>query len=182
MVKIVPPSPQVNTLDVDYTLTYAGTLNETWQIINFFLEELKPVETADLEPEDRNCPICAEDFTIDFHRAVRLPCNHCFGEPCIKRWLSPCMPWSPRAGQIWRLSVNHPGANTCLSCREFLYLVIRFPAIATSYDTCVRALLTGQAQLIFRKEKSHSNRSKQSRPTKKACEDRLHKPYRQIQW
>ena len=77
MVKIGPPGPKVNTLDIDPTLAYADTSSETCWIIGFFLKGLRPVEIAGLEPEDRNCPICAEDYRIDFHRAVRLPCNHC---------------------------------------------------------------------------------------------------------
>lgn len=96
MVKIGPPSPNVNTLDVDEQWTYADTAKETWQIIKFFLEELKPVNTEDLDAENGTCSICVEKFTKDLHRPVRLPCNHCFGEPCIKIWLSPYAPaWEP---------------------------------------------------------------------------------------
>lgn len=57
MVKIGPPSPKVNPLAVDPSLAYASTSNETWTIINFFLQ-LRPVDIAGLEPQDRSCPTC----------------------------------------------------------------------------------------------------------------------------
>lgn len=118
MVKIGPSSPNINTLDVIEEVTYADTCTETWQIIKFFLEELNPINSADLEPEDRRCSICAEDFTVDFHRAVKLPCNHQFGEPCIKKWLSPYMPWTPMAGEKYLKPV---GANNCPNCRRVFF-------------------------------------------------------------
>ncbi|MCJ1423172.1 hypothetical protein MMC29_001053 [Sticta canariensis] len=121
MVKIGPPGPKVNTLDVDHTIAYADTSNETWQIVNFFLEELRPVDIVGAEPEDRKCPICAEDYTTGFHRAVRLPCNHCFGEKCNTKWLSPFIPWEPNAGLTRRITGHHPGANTCPSCRHVFF-------------------------------------------------------------
>ncbi|MCJ1425182.1 hypothetical protein MMC29_003070 [Sticta canariensis] len=115
MVKFGPPSPKVNTLDVFEQRTYGDTFTETWRIIQFFLEDMKPVNTADLELGDRKCEICRQDFTLDFHRAVRLPCNHTFGEPCIKSWLSPYAPWTPSAGAAGGTPV---GANTCPTCRR----------------------------------------------------------------
>ncbi|MCJ1425987.1 hypothetical protein MMC29_003888 [Sticta canariensis] len=121
MVKIGPPGPKMNTLDIDPRLAYADTSSETWRIIRFFLEELRPVEIAGLEPEDRSCPICAEDYKIDFHRPVRLPCNHCYGESCITKWLSPFIPWSKYAGLTKKILQNHPGANTCPSCRQVFF-------------------------------------------------------------
>ena len=121
MVKIGPPGPKTNTLDIDPRLAYADTSSETWRVIRFFLEELRPVEIAGLEPEDRNCPICAENYKIDFHRPVRLPCNHCFGESCITKWLSPFIPWSKNAGLTKTILQNHPGANTCPSCRQVFF-------------------------------------------------------------
>ncbi|MCJ1429403.1 hypothetical protein MMC29_007317 [Sticta canariensis] len=68
MVKIGPPGPKVNTLDIDPTHAYADTSSETLQIMNFF-EKLRPVEIEDLEPDDRRCPICSEEYTRNSHRA-----------------------------------------------------------------------------------------------------------------
>lgn len=115
MVESGPPSPKVNTLDVFEQRTYADTSTETWRIIQFFLEDLKPVNAADLELGDRKYGICGQDFTLDFHRALWLPCNHIFGEPCIKIWLSPYAPWTPSAGAAGGTPV---GANTCPTCRR----------------------------------------------------------------
>ena len=121
MVKIGPPGPTVNTLDIDPTAAYADTSNETLQIMNFFLEDLRPVEIEDLEPEDRRCPICSEEYTRNLHRAVRMPCKHCFGEPCIRTWLSPFLPWSPEAENPFQREARPPGANTCPSCRRVCF-------------------------------------------------------------
>lgn len=117
MVKIGPPGPKVNTLDVVDGATYADTAVETWQIIKFFLEELVPVDTETFKPEDRKCHICGEDFSKFFHRAMRLPCGHCFGEPCIKAWLSPYGP----AREIERWGEADCGANTCPTCRRVFF-------------------------------------------------------------
>ena len=73
MAKIGPPSPKVNTLDVFEQRTYADTSTETWRIIQFFLEDLKPVNAADLDLGDGQCEICRQNFTSDFHRALQLP-------------------------------------------------------------------------------------------------------------
>lgn len=113
MVKIGPTSPKVNTLDVDEQVTYADTAVATWQIIWFFLDDLEPVNIADMEPESRTCDICAEDFTGS-HRALRLPCNHIFGEGCIKKWLTPFSRCVPVAQERPRPE----GANSCPNCRR----------------------------------------------------------------
>lgn len=119
MEEISPPSPVVNTLDVDEQRTYADTSIETWQIIKFFLEGLQPVRIADLEPGDCQCDICTEDFAEDLgHRAVRLSCGHIFGEQCLKIWLSPYAPCMP----IKRVALGVPvGANTCPKCRRVFF-------------------------------------------------------------
>lgn len=118
MVKICPPSPNLNLLDVDEEYTYADTATETWQVIKFFLNELKPVNPEDLGPEERKCHICAEDFTTRVHGAVRLPCNHIFGESCIKIWLRPYARYMPIQGERWGEPV---GANNCPLCRQVFF-------------------------------------------------------------
>ncbi|MCJ1467010.1 hypothetical protein MMC07_005632 [Pseudocyphellaria aurata] len=115
MVKIGPPSPVLNTLDVLEDFTYAFTARETWRIINFFREEFrKPVNVDDLTPEDRKCDICTDEFTDASHRAVKLPCGHIFGMECIELWLTPFV------------SNRHEedpsrGANTCPKCRRIFF-------------------------------------------------------------
>ena len=61
------------------------------------IQDLTPVpDTSLINPEDRHCTICQEPFqnpgriTRSQSRrelAVRLPCNHVFGNECITRWL-----------------------------------------------------------------------------------------------
>lgn len=129
MVKYGPPSPKMNTLDIVSDWTYADISTETLQIIRFFLEDMVPIDTANIEPVDSACDICADDLTS--HRAVRLPCNHMFGENCIKKWLSPFMAEIPPALD-WGMPV---GANTCPKCRREFFplqtLSDMWPAIFT---------------------------------------------------
>lgn len=129
MVKYGPPSPKVNTLDFFRDWTYADISIETLQIIRFFLDDLIPVDTANIEPEDNTCDICTDELTS--HRAVRLPCNHTFGEACIKKWLSPFMEEIPPA-RDWG---NPVGANTCPKCRREFFpqqtLSDMWPAVFT---------------------------------------------------
>ena len=61
------------------------------------IQDLTPVlDTSLLNPEDRHCTICQEPFQnpgritrsqSQRELAVRLPCNHVFGNECITRWL-----------------------------------------------------------------------------------------------
>lgn len=84
MEEIVAPGSEVVTLDVSEKWTCARTLIGTCRVIKFFLEELKPVNTSDVEPSDCKCDFCTEDFTSDSHRARKVPCNHIFGKTCIE--------------------------------------------------------------------------------------------------
>lgn len=117
MVKIGPLGPKVNTLNIFENMTYANTAIETWQIIRFFLNEMRPVSAVDPEPEDVDCPICGDEFTTDLYRAVRLPCDHTFGEPCIKRWVNPHERCTPN---VSRAQGTQVGVNQCLLCRHVL--------------------------------------------------------------
>ncbi|MCJ1466252.1 hypothetical protein MMC07_004871 [Pseudocyphellaria aurata] len=116
MVKIGPPSPALNTLDVLQRYTYALTARETWQVINFFHEELLLVNVDDIQLEDRQCDICTGEFADDLHRAVKLPCGHIFGMKCIQRWLTPF-----KTG--YALLEGNPslGANNCPKCRRVFF-------------------------------------------------------------
>ncbi|MCJ1465125.1 hypothetical protein MMC07_003741 [Pseudocyphellaria aurata] len=106
---------EVNTLDVVPELTYAYTLISTSGIIKFFLDDLKPVDTGELKPDECICTICSEELT-DTHHAVRLPCGHIFGASCIKAWLNPFAPCTTE--EIFGPAV---GANTCPMCRRELF-------------------------------------------------------------
>ena len=121
MDEIDAPGPAVITLDVHEQFTYARTSVETLRVIRFFLEELKPVNTTDIESEDSNCAICTEKFTTEAHRPVRLPYNHIFGKTCIEHWLRPyaslqVMPEDQSDERALSL-----GANTCPQCRRIFF-------------------------------------------------------------
>ncbi|MCJ1466242.1 hypothetical protein MMC07_004861 [Pseudocyphellaria aurata] len=113
MVKYGPPLRLPNTLDVDDQMAYV-VLTETWRVMEFLLYRLKSVEVADLASGDRDCSICGEPFEERHHGPVRLPCKHCFGEPCIKTWISPYAPCKAEPGEILK---REPGANDCPLCR-----------------------------------------------------------------
>lgn len=121
MEEIGDHDPEMNTLDVIEHLTYAKTSIETLRVIRFFLEDLKPVKTADIEPEDCTCAICTEDFTTDSHRAVRLPCNHIFGKTCIEQWLRPYASLKLIPGEVSIASALSLGSHTCPQCRRVLF-------------------------------------------------------------
>ncbi|MCJ1425192.1 hypothetical protein MMC29_003080 [Sticta canariensis] len=121
MEEIDAPGPAVVTLDVDEQYTYAQTSVETLRVIRFFLEELKPVNTEDIETEDGNCAICAEQFTTDSHRAVRLPCNHIFGKSCIEHWLRPYASLTIMPGDQSMEPALSLGANSCPQCRRVFF-------------------------------------------------------------
>lgn len=115
MAKVCLAGPAVSTLDVFEYITYASTSTETMQVIEFFLEELKPIQAEDLEPEERNCYICTDDFRAGSHIAVRLPCNHHFGEECIQNWLRP-YETPTKTKDEWEY-----GANSCPLCRQVFF-------------------------------------------------------------
>ncbi|KAI9845804.1 MAG: hypothetical protein M1837_004484 [Sclerophora amabilis] len=58
-----------------------------------FIESLKQVDLTSLEADDRSCSICMEPFGVPepikrkIEHPIRLPCNHVFGQNCIKTWL-----------------------------------------------------------------------------------------------
>lgn len=121
MEEINDPGPDVTTLDVDEQLTYADIPIDTLRVIRFFLEELKPVDTADIEPNDCDCAICTETFTTDSHRAVRLPCNHIFGKGCIELWLRPYASLIVMEEDDSLERALSLGANTCPLCRRVFF-------------------------------------------------------------
>ncbi|MCJ1469528.1 hypothetical protein MMC07_008161 [Pseudocyphellaria aurata] len=121
MVKIGPPGPAANTLDVLDEWTYGGTSVETLRVIRFFVEELIPVDIGDFEPEDRWCDICTAELAEGPHHAVRLPCTHILGRECIERWLRPFASTEEIEPTL--------GATTCPVCRR-----VFLPA-HTAFDT-----------------------------------------------
>lgn len=115
MVEVGPASPAVSTLDVFEHIAYASTSTETMQVIGFFLEALQPIQAEDLDPDERKCHICSDDFRAGSHVAVRLPCNHHFGEQCIQNWLRPYE--NPtKTKDEWKC-----GANSCPLCRQVFF-------------------------------------------------------------
>ena len=100
------------------------------QSIERWLDGLEVVEVQTIDQEDRCCAICHEDLAdkaavdtepradevfvieeddvLDPEHPLRVaPCNHIFGNRCLKTWLSP----GPEG-------VN---SNTCPICRQVIF-------------------------------------------------------------
>lgn len=112
---------------------YAGTHADVWQAIRFF-NELKVVNPAELEPEDRACSICMqpyddpEDENI-IHVPVRLPCSHVFGKECLAQWTTPFGvwednldgQWEEESGWFWSPFLESSHVADCPMCRRELF-------------------------------------------------------------
>ncbi|MCJ1467435.1 hypothetical protein MMC07_006060 [Pseudocyphellaria aurata] len=63
------------------------------------LTDFQHIEIADLDPNDRECEICHEEFSVSedlmlSHPPVRTPCGHIFGDNCLMMWLETMYVWS----------------------------------------------------------------------------------------
>lgn len=78
---------------------YAKTEIEVWEIMEFLTKKLEPLNTEELDPEDRVCAICLQDFCVfnedgkTPHGPVKTSCGHIFGKGCIISWLDPLCFW-----------------------------------------------------------------------------------------
>lgn len=67
---------------------------EKWEVVEFLMTKLEPVNLESLGHDERNCTICQEEFLVceDIklsHPPVKLNCGHIFGKPCLIKWLDP---------------------------------------------------------------------------------------------
>ncbi len=74
-----------------------------------FLKSVPMVLAVDLPDDNRDCPICMEEYVTPEHYEppVRLPCDHVIGKDCLRSWL--------------KSSVLNLNNNTCPMCRTVLY-------------------------------------------------------------
>ncbi|KAL2040374.1 hypothetical protein N7G274_006817 [Stereocaulon virgatum] len=82
-----------------------------------FLSSLDFVIIDGMEEDDRQCPICTDDYLggEDSEAPVKLDCGHVFGHICLEKWLCP-YDFEPK--------------RTCPMCRAILFDEDRYP----SYD------------------------------------------------
>ena len=98
------------------------------------IQDLTPItDTSLISPEDRHCTICQEPFqnpgriTRSQSRrelAVRLPCNHVFGNECITRWLEE-QDTCPYCRRRFHLKATQPVATPTAARRR--YPEVRIP-------------------------------------------------------
>ena len=93
-------------------------------IEEWITDEAEEVDIPSLEEEDRTCSICRMDYSAgeddegQAEQPLKLPCQHIFGDQCIKIWLNA----GPTAAS----------RRSCPTCREGI--VYTAPKFARSED------------------------------------------------
>ncbi|MCJ1426172.1 hypothetical protein MMC29_004074, partial [Sticta canariensis] len=105
---------------------YATTRIETFNVAEFLLTKLEPIDLEELDSADRVCAICQNEFRVSevvkqSHTPVKTPCGHIFGEKCIIKWLQPVSFWGMKEDyntgpEEDHLGVTH-GKTNCPMCR-----------------------------------------------------------------
>ena len=98
-----PRSPKPNEFVIPELEAYATTDINIWKAAEFIMTKLEPVRLEDLDPDDRRCAICQQEFRVSedpklSHVPVKTVCGHVFGEPCIIKWLDPLCYWGITEG------------------------------------------------------------------------------------
>ena len=67
---------------------------ETFNVAEFLLTKLEPIDLEGLDSANRVCAICHHEFRVSevvkhSHTPVKTPCGHVFGKRCIIKWLQP---------------------------------------------------------------------------------------------
>ena len=91
-------TPTPDTFDMFNHKAYAWTDVETVEVAEYLLTKLEPIDHEDLDPADRVCIICQQEFHTSPHEQlehtpVKTPCGHIFGEKCIMKWLEAVNYW-----------------------------------------------------------------------------------------
>lgn len=87
-------TPKPNEFVIRQNEVYAATNIEKWEAVEYLMTKLQPVNLEDLDPDERLCAICQQEYHISedvklSHAPVRTVCGHIFGKPCLIMWLNP---------------------------------------------------------------------------------------------
>lgn len=87
-------TPRPNELDIHQNYAYAATSMWKWKAVEFLMTKLEPVKLEDLDPDERLCAICQQEFHVSedvrsSHPPIKTVCGHVFGKPCLTKWLNP---------------------------------------------------------------------------------------------
>lgn len=91
-------TPPPDTFVLFDNMAYACTSIKTFDVAEYLLTQLEPIDIEDLDSDNRSCVICQEKFRVSEHQKhshtpVRTPCGHIFGQKCIMRWLQALNSW-----------------------------------------------------------------------------------------
>ncbi|MCJ1268586.1 hypothetical protein MMC22_008474 [Lobaria immixta] len=124
-------SPKPNEFVIPELEAYATTDINIWKAAEFIMTKLEPVRLEDLDPDDRQCAICHQEFRVSedvklSHVPVKTICGHVFGEPCIIKWLDPLCYWGLTEGAQPTIHVMDTrfiaAANSsCPTCRRVFF-------------------------------------------------------------
>ena len=127
MARSTAQTPKPNEFVIPKSTAYAMTDMETWKIAEFLMRRLEPVNPEDLDPEDRVCVICQQEFRVSedvrlSHTPVTTTCGHVFGKRCITKWLQPLNCWGLREEDSPNPEPDDDssdrGNSSCPMCRQ----------------------------------------------------------------
>lgn len=124
--------PNPNEFSIPDDEAYARTEIETVEAIEFLLTKLEPIILESLDPDQRTCPICRQDYHFSedaklSHLPVQMECGHIFGKLCITRWLDPICFYgtSERFRQDVQGAMERgeldTGKTSCPTCRRVFF-------------------------------------------------------------
>lgn len=143
MAELAIPNPKPNKYVFPQNQAYAWTKTGISEIAEYLMTKLEPVNIETLDPDDRLCPICQQEFQISEHIPVKTVCGHIFGKQCIIMWLNPLCHLArvecATPDNIQIIGDQSASAKTsCPTCRR-----VFFP------ETCLEAIELLAARLWF---------------------------------
>ncbi|MCJ1264183.1 hypothetical protein MMC22_004054 [Lobaria immixta] len=114
-----------NAFVIDEYEAYAMVDINLWYAVEFLLTKLEPVQLEDVDPDDRTCTICQEEYHVSgdnklSHTPVRTPCGHIFGQPCIMKWLDPLCYWEVDEDSETEVLLDQT-KTSCPKCRRVFF-------------------------------------------------------------
>lgn len=131
MEEVSADNPPANGFAIPEDQVYARTGFEMWEVIEFLVTKLEPAKREDLDPDDRFCSICRQDFgaseNVELSETpVKTVCGHLFGKYCITKWLDPLCCWGLTEGaepldlEIFT-DIFEIGKENCPTCRRVFF-------------------------------------------------------------
>lgn len=124
-------TPKPNEFIIPEDEAYAMTDMKSWEVIDFLMGKLEPVDIESLDPEDRLCTICRQEYQVCedvrlSHPAIKTTCGHVFGKYCLIKWLDPLCCWGitdsaePLDDEIFT-DIFERARASCPTCRQIFF-------------------------------------------------------------